>query len=734
MGAGSASAAENDHSCLGASKTAPNVIEKVTGAPIYVDDLTFPEAAVGKIVWPTVDHAELRRIDAEAARKLPGVVAVLTAVDVPALNGFGPAIADQPVLAEDRIRYRGDPIALVIAEDKRTAEAAARLVQVDYQPLASIHAAEDALLENAPKLFPAGNLAIEHSLAYGDIAEGEREAEVIVEGVFSTPAIEHGYLEPESGVAEWEDGRLTVYSGCQNPEAIHPLLASVLGIPQEKIRLIVPPVGGGFGGKLGISIQALLAVAACVTKRRVKITLTREESLQFTAKRHPMQLSYRMGFDHNGQLRFIDGDILANCGAYQTLSSVLVTHTVNFSTGPYRVPHVRVTGQGVFTNTPPSGAMRGFGVPQPTFAVECLMDEAAHQLGLSPIEIRRRNALRPGDRAPLGEVMTNDCYLLDTIDTVEPKYQQALKLTRDKPGWGVGFASGWKNYGEGLGRHDFAEAEVEILSSGTVEVRVGSIDIGQGVTTIMAQIAAHRLGIPYESVRVRLGDSDLHIQGGTTAGSRQTALSGNAVLQAIDDLLRQVSDRSDFTDTIGGVELIRRVQMTGKQFVGRGVFESHPTYPARSGLGDNIYFGYGFFSTVAVVHADAITGEVRVEALHSCFDVGRAINRCTIEGQLEGGAMMGIGYTLSEAYYSDEAARTTRFHDCGLPHFASLPPDMSFQLIERGDSLGPYGAKGIGEAPVVPVAPAISNAIFDALGVRMWDLPATPSKVGQALA
>ena len=733
MGIGSASAAGNERACLGASEISPNVIDKVTGGPIYVDDLTFPEAAFGKIVWPTVDHGKLRCVDAEAARSLPGVVAVLTAADVPGFNGFGPVVADQPVLVEDRIRYRGDPIALVIAKDRRTAEAAARVVRVDCRPIASIYAAEDALSQNAPRLFSTGNLAIEYSLVCGDIGEGEREAEVVVEGAFSTPAIEHGYIEPESGVAEWKDDRLTIYSGCQNPESIHPLLASVLGIPQEKIRLISPPIGGGFGGKLGISIQALLALAAYVTKRQVKITLTREESLQFTGKRHPMRLTYRMGFDGGGRLRFIDGDILANCGAYQTLSIPLVTHTVNFATGPYCVPHVRITGQGVFTNTPPSGAMRGFGIPQPTFAVECLMDEAAHRLELSPIEIRKRNALRPGDRAPLGEVMTDDCYLLDTIAAIEVQYEQARELTRERPGWGVGFASGWKNYGEGLGHHDLAEAEVVILPSGIVEVRVGSIDIGQGVSTILAQIAAHRLGIPYESVRVLLGDSDLHIRARSTAGSRQTAFSGNAVLRAIDDLFRKADLPVDSDSPAHGGELVRRVQATGERLVGRGIFESHQTYPVGSELGNSIYFGYGFFSNVAVVQADAVTGEVRVESLHSCYDVGRAINHCTIEGQLEGGAMMGIGYALSEAYLTTDSIRTIGLHDCGLPHFASLPRDMSFQLIERGDSLGPYGAKGIGEAPAVPTAPAISNAIYDALGVRMWDLPATPARVKQAL-
>ena len=737
--------------CLGASLPARDVIDRVQGRPLYVADWPSDDAALCRVVWPQVDHAELQHVDVSKAERLPGVIAVLTAKDIPGVNAYGPVVADQPVLAEDRIRYRGDPVALVVAESGAAAAAAADLVEIALRPLSPVYRAEDALSDSAPRLFKGGNEAIEYTLTAGDIEAGRREADHVVEGRFRVPAIEHAYLEPESGIAEWQGEDLVIFSGCQNLERVHPQLAAVLDIPGERIRLVAPPVGGGFGGKLGNSIQALLALAAYVTKRRVRLTLTREESVLFTSKRHPMSLAYRMGFDDAGRFVFLEGDILANCGAYQTLSSILVTHSVNFSTGPYRIPHVRVTGRGVFTNTPPSGAMRGFGVVQPTFAVECLLDEAAERLGLSPIEIRRINGLRPGDCAPIGEKVGEECHFLATLDALEDGYNRAAEAVRDRPGWGVGFASAWKNYGEGLGHDDYAEAEVEILPEGKVLVRVGSIDIGQGAPTVLAQVAAERLGVSYNDVDVQLGDTRLGLRAGSTAGSRQTTFSGNAALKAIDALVQAAIQASDLDTIADGAsitegrvttstravldlfELARTLAARGERLVGRGTYRSPQTFPAGCDEGGRIYFGYAYFSNYAVVAVDAVTGETRVEELHSSYDVGRAINRCKLEGQLEGGAMMGLGYALTEEFHADACDRSIGLHDCGVPHIASLPTAVTWDLIETGDAHGPFGSKGLGEAPAIPVAPAISNAIHDAMGIRMWDLPASPAKIKEAL-
>ncbi len=721
-------------SCVGTSPPARDVIDRVRGRPLYVGDWPDEGAAVCRVVWPEVDHAELRGVDASAAERVPGVIAVLTAKDVPGLNGYGPYTLDQPVLVEDRIRYRGDPVALVVAETPTAAAAAVDRIKVALRPLPPVFGAADALSDGAPMLFEKGNEAIEYTLRFGDIEVGRRAAHRVFEGRFRVPAIEHAYLEPEAGIAEWRDDQLLIYSGCQNLERIRPQLAAIVALPEDRIRLVAPPLGGAFGGKLGISVQALLAVAASVTRRRVRLSLTREESLQFTAKRHPMSLAYRTGFDEKGRFVFLEGEILANCGAYQTLSPILITHSVNFGTGPYRIPHVRVTGRGAFTNTPPSGAMRGFGVPQPTFAVECLLDEAAQRLGLSPIEIRRINGLRPGDRAPTGEIVGEECRLLETLDALEDDYHSAVETVRERPGWGVGFASGWKNYSEGLGHDDFAEAEVEILPDRRVVVRVGSIDIGQGVPTVIGQIAAERLGIDCEDVEVACGDTGFGLYAGSTAGSRQTVFSGNAVLKAIDGLVARAADAGKGNG--GSPDLFafaERLAAVGERLVSRGTFRSPPTCPAGCDAGGRVYFGYAYFSNLAVISCDEVTGEVRVEALHSAYDVGRAINRCKLEGQLEGGAMMGIGYALTEEYHAGLRTRSIGLHDCAVPHIASLPPVVTWKLIERPGGHGPFGAKGLGEAPAVPVAPAISNAIHDALGVRMWDLPASPAKIKAAL-
>ncbi len=737
-------------SCVGGSPPARDVVDRVLGRPLYVGDWPSEGAAVCRIVWPETDHAEIQRIDTSAAEQMPGVLAVLTAQDVPGVNAYGPVVADQPVLAEDRIRYRGDPIALVVAETEATAAAAADRVEIALRPLAAVFDAAEALSESAPKLFDEGNVAIEHTLTFGDIDVGKKAAPRVVEGRFRTPSIEHGYIEPEAGISEWSDDRLVIYAGCQNLDRVHPEIAAVLGLRPEAVRLVSPPVGGAFGGKLGNSIQALLGLAAYATKRRVRLRLTREESLQFTAKRHPMTLAYRMGFDDEGRIVFLEGDILADCGAYQTLSSHLVTHSVNCSTGPYRIPHVRVTGRGAFTNAPPSGAMRGFGVPQPTFAVECLLDAAARQLELSPIEIRRINGLRPGDVAPTGEIVGKECHFLETLAALEDDYERIAREVSAKPGWGIGFASGSKNYGEGLGHDDYAEAEVEVLPEGKVAVRIGAVDIGQGAPTVIAQVVAERLEIPYESVDVRYGDTGFGLHAGSTAGSRQTAFSGNAVLRAIDTLIesaRAVTDvkahaeeesrdrrLSDSPPT--STDLFRTARAfaeRGERLLGRSEFRSPPTCPAGCTDGTRVYFGYAYFSNFAVVSCDTVTGEARVEELRSSYDIGRAINRCKLEGQLEGGAMMGIGYALNEEFHAEPCFRSIGLHDCGLPHMASLPSAFTWKLIEHGDAHGPYGAKGLGEAPAVPVAPAVSNALYDAVGVRMWDLPASPAKVKAAL-
>ena len=725
-------------------------VEKAAGRFLFLDDLPSTDALIAKVVWASHAHARIRRIDISKAETVPGVVKVLTARDVPGQNAYGLIQEDQPVLCSDRVRYRGDPVALVIAKSAQAAEKGAALVKVEYEPLPAVFEPEAALDPSAPALFPEGNVACKFALKRGDPETTFSRAALVVEGTFSTQAVEHAYLEPESGIAEWKDDRLIVRSACQYPQAVRRQLAKVLGNPEEMIRVISHPTGGAFGGKTDISVHALLALAAWHTKRKVKLTLSRAESLRASVKRHPMRLTYRIGLDENGHILAIKGKIVANCGAYQTLSIPLLEQTTAFSTGPYRVPHVDIEVVGVFTNTPPSSAMRGFGIPQPAFAVESLLDEAARKLGLSPIEIRRRNALRPGDESPTGQRMGPDTHLLETLDALEEEYQR-FKTQELGADIGVGIACGYKNIGLGLGEEDYAEAQIEILPTGRVCLRVGAVDLGQGAATVLAQIAAHELGIAYELVDVEWGDTDTTPDARETNASRQTVVSGNAVVEAAHALRRLTLEKvkrwhigfepplsyqnGAVVDRAGHwISVFELAKEEGLSATGR--YLAPKTMPlCWDILSDEEYrnyFTYSFFSNLALVKVDRATGRAQVIKIVSAYDVGRALNRLTLEGQLEGGAVMGMGYALSEEYIAHGESMTDNLAKCGLPR-ALATPEVVSRLIETGDSVGPYGAKGVGEVAMIAVAPAITNAIYDAVGIRVRSLPVKPSKLKRAL-
>ena len=733
---------------IGAPLPPKMAMEKVTGQLKFADDLPEDGIAIGKIVWAKFPHAEITEINTEEAMQVPGVTAVLTAADIPGKNAFGLIHPDQPVLAADEVRYLGDPVALVIGENEAAAIQGRDLVQVRYKELKPVYSPEEALATGAPVINPKGNLACEFRLKRGDIDAGFRDSDVIVEGRFTTPAVEHAYLEPEAGIAEWDKGTVVIRAGCQYPQTIQRQIASVLNLPEDKVRVIAHPTGGAFGGKTGISIHALLALAAYITRRKVKITLTREESLKASVKRHPMTMMYRIGFSRDGHIKAVSGDILADCGAYETLSLPVLEQTTAFSTGPYAVPNASIRTRGAFTNNPPSSAFRGFGIPQPTFAVESLVDEAAVRLGISPIEIRKVNAVRPGSRTVTGQILDVDTHLIETLEAIEQDY--IATKNRSSSRRGVGVACGYKNVGLGLGENDYAHAEIEVLPQGKVLLRTGAIDLGQGACTVLAQIAAHELGIEYEKVDVEMGDTALDPDARETNASRQTVMSGNAMLNAIDNLRSSTLEAAERFlpnfkpkgakiedgSVIDGVgkrislfELARIATGKGERLTGWGTYTAPRTFPIGSADGNRNYLSYGFFSNLAIVDVDEDTGRTEVKILISAYDVGKAINKLTVEGQLEGGAIMGMGYALSEEYHAHGPNQTVNLAQCGVPRFISLPEKLDVRLIEPGDSSGPYGAKGVGEMAMVAVAPAITNAIRDVIGVRVTDLPAKPQRI-----
>lgn len=720
----------------GKLKIDKELIDKATGKFLFIDDLPADDALIAKVVWPQYPHARIRRIDVSQAAKIPGVIKILTADDVPGQNAFGLIHEDQPVLCRDRVRYMGDPVALVIAETKSAATQAVELVHVDYEPLEAIFEAEEALAEDAPQLFPNGNTACTFSLKYGEIDEALRKSSLVLSGEFRTPAIEHAYLETESGIADWVDGRLVIISPSQHPLAVRKQVAKILNVPETLIRVISYPTGGAFGGKVDLSIHGLLALAAWHTKRKVKLVLSRSESLKMSVKRHPMVLKYTIGFDDNGKICGLKAKIIANVGAYHALSKVVLEQTTAFSTGPYRIPNVDVETIGVFTNTPPSSAMRGFGVPQPTFALESLLDEAAKKLGISPIDIRRINALRPGDLSPLGQLMGKDTNLIDVLETIEKEYKSALK---DKTkNIGIGIACGYKNVGLGLGERDYATARL-VLTSDRIILNVGVANLGQGTHSTLAQMVADELELPYGCVVIEPWDTDKTPESRDTVASRSLVVAGNAVLSAVERLRSAlfekaeemgmepplsysggvITDRQNRKMTIFEIANESPIQVTGE-------FRAPETVALEKSLSHlgfaKPYFLYSYVASLAIVEKNSEYSPIRVKKLVSVIDAGRVINRLAFEGQVEGAVMMGIGYALSEEFVPWGPNMTDNLAKCRIPRPLDVP-EMKIITIEKGNSIGPYGAKGVGEVALIPVAPAIANAIYDLTGIRIYSLP-----------
>ncbi len=492
-------------------------------------------------------HAEIVRIDTERARRLPGVEAILTARDVPGENTYGRKVKDQPVLAEARVRQVGDPVALVVATSPEVAAAALPLIEVEYRPLPAVFTPDDALADGAPQIDPEGNLLAENWLRSGDIAEGFARADVVVENTYTTPWNEHAYLEPEAALALWDGDTLVVRTSTQYSHYHRAEVARTLALPVERVRVIPTVSGGAFGGKTDISCQCLVALAAHRTGRPVRIVYSRAESFASTTKRHPYRIRVRSGATRDGDLTALQVDMLADTGAYASFGPGLMVKTFASATGPYRWPHVELHGRVVFTNNPTAGCMRGPGTTQVAFAIESQMDQLAARLGMDPLEFRERNRLRQGDRLMSGQVLERDPAFGATLEAVRPHWVEALERcaeSADQAGTrrrGVGVASIWYGIGGGgggptpgqdpaltVGRGP-GRAALDLLPDGSIVLRTGAADLGQGTATALGLIAAEELGVPFELVTVQLGDTATCPDAGPAVGSRVTFFVGNAV-------------------------------------------------------------------------------------------------------------------------------------------------------------------------------------------------------------
>jgi xanthine dehydrogenase molybdenum-binding subunit len=675
-------------------------------------------------------------IDVSAARALPGVHAVLTHEDVPGRNLHGVVTIDWPVLCGDKVRYVGDAVAIVAAETEETAAAALGLIHVDYEELPVVADAIEAILPDAPLVHeerPDGNLLKHIKVKKGDVEAGFAQADVVIDQTYRTPTTEHLFLEPECSIGvparyspEKFGGALdanavrgetarhdktTIYVGSQIPYQDRDQAAAALGVEPESVRVVATLMGGGFGGKEDITGQIHVALLAEKTQRPVKMLYTRQESLLVHPKRHATIIRIRTGATRAGKLTAVEATLYGDGGAYSSLSEKVLTRATTHATGPYDVPHVKVDCFAVYTNNVPCGAFRGFGVTQSCFAVESNMDMLAEKLGLDAVEFRRTNALDVGSVTSTGQVLRESVGLNECIDKVEHDMRSDdFRWTWDEGhrrfAWGL--AVGYKNTGLGGGAPDKATAEVEAWidpdNGLTAEVRISSAEMGQGLPAVLAACAAEELGIPTERVSVLLGDTDFCPDGGPTTASRQTYVSGNAARLAAKDVARQFAAAE-----------------TATRITAQHEYWAPKTKPL--GTGGDMHVAFGFCAQAALCEIDMLTGEVNVRKVIAAHDVGRAINPLTLEGQIEGGIVMCIGYTLTEHYIQEDGKPWTnvmaRYKTPSIIH----APTIISHIVEHNTSAGPFGAKGVGELPSIPTSAAITNAIYRATGVRMLSLP-----------
>ncbi|MCX8095546.1 MAG: molybdopterin-dependent oxidoreductase [Caldisericia bacterium] len=733
--------------------------EKVKGELKFPSDIYFENMLWGKVLRSKYPHALIKKIDTSRAENFPGVVKVLTYKDIPGLNGFGIVIQDQPVLCFNKVRYLGDAVALVAAETKDIAEKAIEFIEVEYEPLPVVDDPLKAIEDNSPKVHDSGNIHLHTVIRKGDIERGFKEADLIIENEYRTGRQEHAYLEPENGVAFYdeEEDTITVICGGQYPFRDQLQIARVLAYDPRKIRVINEPMGGGFGGKDEITTQIHLALLAYYTKRPVKIEISREESIIFSWKRHPMILRYKTGVKKDGTLVANEVYIYADTGAYASLGGPVVNLAVEHSCGPYRIPNTHIEGFCIYTNNGVSGAFRGFGVNQVTFAMESQMDEIAYRLQIDPIELRRKNILKRGEETGIGSKIETSIGLSKILDEIEkhPLYRQRekIKLSSNKyKKLGVGIAISYQGTGLGVGLPDYGAAIIEMRRDGGFNIYTGSVEIGQGMKTTLKIIALESLKIVDDNkIFILTGDSFLSPDSGTTTASGATYRSGKAIKIASEKIIkilkREVSEifnipenyinlRDETFYDINGKELINYEKLGGILYEKRRLprVEGHFNFPTSKtkieGAFGLPHFIFSFSGSIALVEVNILTGKVNLVKGVNLIDGGRVINKIGFEGQSEGGIVMGMGYALMEDVIMKNGEFLTKnFSTYIIPTSIDAPYEIETIPIESIEELGPYGSKGIGETTMVPIAPAITNAIFNATKVRINQIPAIPERV-----
>ncbi len=712
---------------IGESLPRPDALGKVTGAASYPGDLVRPGMLHLKVVFAGRPHARILGIDTAAALAHPGVVAVLTAADVP-FNAFGLIDHDQPVLCGEKVRFVGDKVALVVAESKRAAAAAARLVSVSYADLPAVVDARAALAPGGPLVHEArgSNVLFSLPIRKGDIEQGFAAADVVLEEEFQTSWQEHAFLQPEAGVAYVDDaGRLVVETAGQWLHEDRKQIAAMLELPEEQVVVRYAAIGGAFGGREDLSIQHVLALAAWKLRRPVALVWSREESMIGHHKRHPISVRCTWGARRDGTITAVRAEVLADGGAYASTSQEVTKVATLFANGAYHVPNVSVDGYAVYTNNLPSGAFRGFGAPQAQFASEIMVTRLAHALGIDPVEMRRKNLYREGDIESTQEPLPPGVSVRECLEAAVSEAQKrfgagsALSAPGSHLRRGVGIACGIKNVGYSFGYPEQATATVELRGEAAIEaatVRVGAADVGQGAHLAMRQIAAAALGIAPEQIALITDDSSEAPDAGSASASRLTLMAGRAVHDAAQAALRLWADEE-------------RPAVATVQFRPPATTALDPA----TGAGRPNYC-YGYVAQAVEVEVNTLTGQVQVLRIVSAHDVGKAINRQQVEGQIEGCLAQALGYALLENFQMrDGKVLTPHFSTYLLPTALDMPTEVVPIILELADPNGPFGARGMSEMALVSLAPAIAIAIHDATGAWVTQQPMTPERVLAAI-
>jgi CO/xanthine dehydrogenase Mo-binding subunit/aerobic-type carbon monoxide dehydrogenase small subunit (CoxS/CutS family) len=746
---------------VGKSVRRTDALEKVTGRARYLSDMEVPGMAHARVLRSPYPHARIVRVGVERARALPGVHAVLAGADLTwGEPFFGPALRDRPVLALDVARYEGDPVVAVAAVDEATAAEALDLVEVEYEDLPAVMTIDEALAPGAPLVHtgeplaghfsdlaslrarPGTNICHQFDYRRGDPEAAFAEADVVVDDVYTFPRVQHYSMEPHGAIAEWDaEGGLTVSSSTQNPFSVRAELAALFGLPASRIRIAVPLLGGGFGGKTYAKLEPIAAALARASRRPVKLQASVDDAFR-TVRRCAARVRARLGFHRDGRLLALSCEADYDVGAYADIAPRVIQKGTYTASGPYRAAHVVLHSNAVYTNTTPGGAFRGFGVPQLAWAVESLMDVAAERLDRDPVDLRRQNLLAHGEAFAPGDT------------PVDGKLEESLDRVAEAIQWEAGAAAGRAKGVAAMMKASVApsvsEAIVRLHADGSASVLVSTVEMGQGARTVLAQIAAEVLAIPLERVSVVSPDTGMTPYDQTTSSSRSTTMVGRAVEEASADVVGQlvtiaaerlgVPPRDLRAEDGAIVSALRRATypelldqhfgMRGGELIGRGVVAPGRT---RAPLGGSTPF-WEVAMGGAEISLDAETGAISVEAYASVADVGRCINPQQCEAQDEGAVMQGIGHTLfEEMVYEGGALLNGNLVSYRVPRAEDVPPRLDSLFVENGDGAGPFGSKGVGEGSLIPVSPAIANALARLTGVRPTELPLSPERVWRAL-